>query len=171
MPSCHLQRAVLRILVQPSIVMTHPSDMQRLRIELLPRSHDLPACNYCPHIPVFSPAAFCTRSCRMLNRSSNNPVCRSHVGRYRPFSSQPLSLSCSIDISGHSSPILCYYIELISALTSQIMAADDAVDIHLVSSGRRADRHGVIYATAQGRIHHRRCEAFSPLAFLVYSHA
>jgi hypothetical protein len=61
-------------------------------IELLPRSHDLSACNR-PHLPahlslVFSLAAFRIRSHRMLNRSSDNPICRSHVGRYRPFSSQ-----------------------------------------------------------------------------------
>jgi hypothetical protein len=62
------------------------------QIELLPRSHDLSACNRLrlpAHLSlVFSLAAFCIRSCRMLNRSSNDPICRSHVGRYRPFSSQ-----------------------------------------------------------------------------------
>jgi hypothetical protein len=91
-PSCQQQHTVLRILVQPSIVRPHPSNMQWPRIELLPRSHDLPACNR-PRLPahlslVFSPAAFRIRSRRMLNRSSDDPICHSHVGRYRPFSLQ-----------------------------------------------------------------------------------
>ena len=42
----------------------------------------------CPLVSSFSLAAFRIRSCRMLNRSSNDPICRSHVGRYQPFSSQ-----------------------------------------------------------------------------------
>jgi hypothetical protein len=51
MLSCQLQRAVPRILVQPSIVRTHPSNMQWPRIELLPKSHVLPACNR-PRLPA-----------------------------------------------------------------------------------------------------------------------
>jgi hypothetical protein len=107
-----------------------PSEVTRSVCLQLPTFH-------CPRLsahlsPVFSPAAFHIRSRRMLNRSSDDLICRSHVGRYRPFSSQPPSLSCLIDIGGHSLPILCCYIQWISALRSQIRAADDAVDVHLV---------------------------------------
>jgi hypothetical protein len=38
----------------------------------------------------------------------------------------PPSLSCSIDIGGYSPQILCCYVEWISALASQIRAADNA---------------------------------------------
>jgi hypothetical protein len=55
MPSYQQQRTVSRIFVQPSIVRPHPSNMQWLRIELLPRVTRLclPACP--PVIAYVSP--------------------------------------------------------------------------------------------------------------------
>jgi hypothetical protein len=82
--------------VQPSTVRPHSSNMQWPWIELLLRSHDLPACLpvcNCPRLPAHLSPSFLTGGvlysvCRMLNRSfggSNLAICYSHVGRYQPF--------------------------------------------------------------------------------------
>src|SRR6202030_56306 len=72
---------------------THPSNMPLMALDRAPsevtRSVYLQSpTSPCPLVPVFSLAAFRIQSRRMLNRSSNDPICRSHVGRYRPFLSQ-----------------------------------------------------------------------------------
>jgi hypothetical protein len=66
---------------------THPSNMPLMALDRAPSEVTRSVCLQSPTSPC-SPAAFRIRSCRMLNGSSNDPICRSHVGRYRPFSSQ-----------------------------------------------------------------------------------
>jgi hypothetical protein len=93
-PSYQQQRTVPRILVQPSIVRPHPSNMPLMALDRAPSEVTRSVClqsptSPCPLVPsFFSPAVFRIRSCRMLNRSSDDPIRRSHVGRYRLFSSQ-----------------------------------------------------------------------------------
>jgi hypothetical protein len=94
---------VIRILVACAVPRAglkrqiHPSNMQRLRIELLPRSYDLPACDRPRLLPLLTnpPTVGVSYSFgRMLNRSFDDAIvmqidlCDSHVGRNRPFSLQ-----------------------------------------------------------------------------------
>lgn len=65
MPSCHQKCAVPRALVQPAIVRPILPIMQWARVELLPRSHDLPVMahvSFPTSRPVFSLVEFRVRS-------------------------------------------------------------------------------------------------------------
>jgi hypothetical protein len=74
------------------------SNIQQLRIELLPRSYDLPLCDRSrlhAHLwPILVLSAFRIRSV----------ICHCHVGSYRPFSSQ---VSPDQDIQRISSSLQC----------------------------------------------------------------
>jgi hypothetical protein len=94
MPSCHLRHALPRASVQPLIIRSillicngcGLSSFQGRMISLLPTVHvSLPAPD-----PVLLLAAFRIRSVRCLVEASmmQSAICRSHVFRYRPFSSQ-----------------------------------------------------------------------------------
>jgi hypothetical protein len=72
---------------------THPSNMPLIALDRTPSKVIRSIClqsptSLCLLVPSFSPAAFHIQSYRMLNRSSNDPICHSHIGRYRPFLSQ-----------------------------------------------------------------------------------